>query len=355
MEEKKFALLIDVDNISYRYIKLILNELAGYGTVTIKRAYGDWTDTKKAKWKDILLSNSVNPVQQYSYTFGKNASDSAMIIDAMDILYSGHVDGFCLASSDSDFTRLAMRLRESGMSVIGMGESKTPEAFCASCERFVYLDLLSEMENTEDSSFDEGFDSAKTAAEIEKVSETLTPLSTLETAVVRIITEYGNNGSTMDIGELGSRLTKMYPAFDVRNYGYTKFSKFLDTFSSIRLITNETTVKAKIAESKLTLSDIEKEISKIFVSSGKSRINSGELNQKLLKSYSDFNVRNFGYTQFSKMLQEFKSLKVSNLGKDVSFICTPMDKGTGLNTKNTSTSLQDTGSSLKDTLKPSGK
>ena len=123
MEDLKFALLIDSDNISADYIKIILDELSKYGTVTYKRIYGDWTRSNSNKWKDVLLANSINPVQQYSYTTGKNATDSAMIIDAMDILYSGHVGGFCLASSDSDFTRLAMRLRESGMYVIGMGAS----------------------------------------------------------------------------------------------------------------------------------------------------------------------------------------------------------------------------------------
>lgn len=316
MEDKKFALLIDVDNISYRYIKLIINELSSYGTVTIKRAYGDWTDPKKTKWKDILLSNSVNPVQQYSYTFGKNASDSAMIIDAMDILYSGHVNGFCLASSDSDFTRLAMRLRESGMTVIGMGESKTPEPFCASCERFVYLDLLSEMEQGDENGLEENGFKAKINGS--KVAETLTPITTIEDAIIRIIAENGNNGCNMDIGELGSRLTKMYTAFDVRNYGYSKFSKFLETLSTIHLKFTENTVVAYLAESQLTMEDIEKEVTKIILSSGKHKINTGELKQKLTKNHPDFNVRNFGYSQFSKMLQEMKELKVTNMGKEVS-------------------------------------
>jgi uncharacterized LabA/DUF88 family protein len=316
MEDKKFALLIDVDNISYRYIKLIINELSSYGTVTIKRAYGDWTDPKKTKWKDILLSNSVNPVQQYSYTFGKNASDSAMIIDAMDILYSGHVNGFCLASSDSDFTRLAMRLRESGMTVIGMGESKTPEPFCASCERFVYLDLLSEMEQGDENGLEENGFKAKINGS--KVAETLTPITTIEDAIIRIIAENGNNGCNMDIGELGSRLTKMYTAFDVRNYGYSKFSKFLETLSTIHLKFTENTVVAYLAESQLTMEDIEKEVIKIILSSGKHKINTGELKQKLTKNHPDFNVRNFGYSQFSKMLQEMKELKVTNMGKEVS-------------------------------------
>ena len=133
--EKKFAVLIDADNVSGKYIKLILDEVSNDGIATYKRIYGDWTKPSLASWKSVLLDYSVVPVQQYSYTTGKNATDSAMIIDAMDILYSGNVDGFCLVSSDSDITRLASRLRESGMTVIGMGESKTPSAFIAACQK----------------------------------------------------------------------------------------------------------------------------------------------------------------------------------------------------------------------------
>ena len=147
--EKKFAVLIDADNVSGKYIKLILDEVSNDGIATYKRIYGDWTKPSLASWKSVLLDYSVVPVQQYSYTTGKNATDSAMIIDAMDILYSGNVDGFCLVSSDSDFTRLASRLRESGMTVIGMGESKTPSAFIAACQKFKYLDVLSEGEKAE--------------------------------------------------------------------------------------------------------------------------------------------------------------------------------------------------------------
>ena len=247
MEEKKFALLIDSDNISAGYIKLILDELSKYGTVTYKRIYGDWTRSNAAKWKDVLLANSINPVQQYSYTSGKNATDSAMIIDAMDILYSGHVSGFCLASSDSDFTRLAMRLRESGMYVIGMGERKTPEPFRSACEKFVLLDLLSNVESSQPST-----SSKKSAA----VEDALTPLSEIEQAIVRIISDNGDDGTSMDIGELGSRLSKMYPSFDVRNYEYTKFSKFLEAAEfkkSISLKFSESTVTAYLQTGNVTL------------------------------------------------------------------------------------------------------
>ncbi|MDY2776779.1 MAG: NYN domain-containing protein [Collinsella sp.] len=138
----RFAILIDADNVSEKYIKVILEEVANFGVATYKRIYGDWTSPRLASWKSCLLDHSIIPMQQYSYTFGKNATDSAMIIDAMDILYSGTVDGFAIVSSDSDFTRLVARLRESGMVVIGMGEQKTPRPFISACNQFKYLDLL---------------------------------------------------------------------------------------------------------------------------------------------------------------------------------------------------------------------
>ena len=312
MEEQKFALLIDSDNISADYIKIILQELSKYGTVTYKRIYGDWTRSTSNKWKDVLLANSINPVQQYSYTTGKNATDSAMIIDAMDILYSGHVTGFCLASSDSDFTRLAMRLRESGMYVIGMGERKTPEPFRSACEKFVLLDLVSNVDspvkNTQNST-------------LETTTDALTPLSEIEQALVKIITDNGNDGISMDIGELGSRLSKMYPSFDVRNYEYTKFSKFLEATEfkkSISLKYTETTVTAFLLDADITLEDIRKEVLAILKQTKSHSMNVGELNQKLCKKFPDFNISNYGYAKLSKMLGDFKECKLSNFGKIIS-------------------------------------
>lgn len=312
MEDQKFALLIDSDNISADYIKIILQELSKYGTVTYKRIYGDWTRSTSNKWKDVLLANSINPVQQYSYTSGKNATDSAMIIDAMDILYSGHVTGFCLASSDSDFTRLAMRLRESGMYVIGMGERKTPEPFRSACEKFVLLDLVSNVDspvkNTQNST-------------LETTTDALTPLSEIEQALVKIITDNGNDGISMDIGELGSRLSKMYPSFDVRNYEYTKFSKFLEATEfkkSISLKYTETTVTAFLLDADITLEDIRKEVLAILKQTKSHSMNVGELNQKLCKKFPDFNISNYGYAKLSKMLGDFKECKLSNFGKIIS-------------------------------------
>ena len=142
LNDKKFAVLVDADNISHRKIKDILDEIANYGTPTIKRIYGDFTNPKFAAWKEVLLENSITPIQQYAYTTGKNATDSALIIDAMDILHKEGVDGFCIVSSDSDYTRLASRIRESGREVLGFGEKKTPKPFIKSCDKFIYVEIL---------------------------------------------------------------------------------------------------------------------------------------------------------------------------------------------------------------------
>src|SRR6476619_1263716 len=179
-KDLRLAVLIDADNISYSNIKAMMEAIAKYGTPTFKRIYGDWTKPTLAGWKTVLLENSISPVQQYSYTAGKNSSDSALIIDAMDILYSGRVDGFCIVSSDSDFTRLATRLREAGMKVFGIGEKKTPPAFIASCNKFIYIEILKsndehivEEKNTYKSSRKI---SATTAQPINKIDQQLTKL-----------------------------------------------------------------------------------------------------------------------------------------------------------------------------------
>src|SRR3982750_413022 len=151
MDDKKeirLAVLIDADNVPYSNVKGVMEEIAKYGTPTFKRIYGDWTRPTVSGWKNVLLENAITPIQQYSYTSGKNSSDSALIIDAMDILYTGRVDGFCVVSSDSDFTRLATRLREAGMKVFGLGEQKTPSAFRAACDKFIYIEILEQPQSS---------------------------------------------------------------------------------------------------------------------------------------------------------------------------------------------------------------
>lgn len=250
--DKKFALLIDADNISPKYIDIILTETVNYGIASVRRIYGDWTDTSKHSWKECLLRNSLTPIQQYSYTFGKNASDSAMIIDAMDILYGNHVDGFIIATSDSDFTTLARRLREDGKIVIGMGESKTPMAFVKACEQFKTLDVLYESEkqaeeraeveekarNNEEKRDKKAMDqpSAKKAGE-QKQEEAvpITSLKTIRKSIMNIIDEQTEDGEWMNLGELGNILQKRYPDFDCRVYRFSKFSKMIESFQGIEL------------------------------------------------------------------------------------------------------------------------
>ena len=249
VEEKRFAVLIDADNVSAKYIKYILDEITNYGVATYKRIYADWTKPNTASWKDVLLENSVTPIQQYGYTVGKNATDSAMIIDAMDILYSGNVEGFCIVSSDSDFTKLSSRLRESGMLVVGMGEKKTPKPFIASCNQFKYLDVLAESEEVSDSNSEQDKIDAKNDTQtgtedkntkIVKNTQSLknmTDLETIKKTIIKMINETDDEDQSMNMGELGSKLVKRYPDFDVRNYGDTKLSKFLKKFDFLEMHT----------------------------------------------------------------------------------------------------------------------
>src|SRR5210317_1173826 len=207
------AVLIDGDNIPSAFVKEMMEEIAKYGNPTIKRIYGDWTNPKLAKWKAVLLENAITPVQQYSYTTGKNATDSAMIIDAMDILYSEKVDGFCLVSSDSDFTKLATRLREAGLVVYGIGEKKTPEPFIVACDKFIYLEILaSDSEKNDNKS--KGRKTKKPA--FDKITNKV--ISLIYTTILDAADEDG----WAFLGDVGTLLLKKQPNFDPRNFGYQK-------------------------------------------------------------------------------------------------------------------------------------
>jgi len=218
MKEDKLAVLIDADNVPYSNVKEMLEEIAKNGTPTIKRIYADWTTSRVSGWKAVLLENAITPVQQYSYTTGKNSTDSAMIIDAMDILYSEKVTGFCIVSSDSDFTRLATRLREAGMRVIGFGEKKTPQPFISACDKFIYLEILkAPAEKVEKPS------ARATTTRRAKKEE---PISKVDKETIRILTESVNDladetGWTF-LAHLGNYILKKKPDFDPRNYGFQK-------------------------------------------------------------------------------------------------------------------------------------
>jgi uncharacterized LabA/DUF88 family protein len=218
--------LIDAENIPYRLIGGILEEIAKYGVPTFKRIYGDWTKPHVSGWKSVLLDHAITPVQQYSYTSGKNSTDSALIIDAMDILYTGRVDGFCLVSSDSDFTRLSTRLREAGMKVLGLGEQKTPAAFRAACDKFIYIEIL---------------DQPVTVPKQIKLADLRKKevISKADKNLVSFITDSVNdiadeNGWAF-LGELGNMLLKKRPDFDPRNYGYEKLLPLIKSLNRFEI------------------------------------------------------------------------------------------------------------------------
>ncbi len=222
------AVLIDGDNIPSAYIKEMMEEIAKYGNPTIKRIYGDWTRPGLNKWKSLLLENAITPIQQYAYTSGKNATDSAMIIDAMDILYSGKVNGFCLVSSDSDFTKLATRLREAGMQVIGIGEKKTPNPFIVACDRFVYIEILK---------------GQRLEAKESKVSEksSLDKITQKEISlIVSTINDLSDDDGWAFLGDVGSLLQKKQPNFDSRNYGFEKLTPLIKSIGKFDIEQRET-------------------------------------------------------------------------------------------------------------------
>ena len=234
----RLAVLIDADNVPRDSLKSAMEEIAIYGTPTIKRIYGDWTSPNVGGWKQSLLENAVTTIQQYGYTTGKNSTDSAMIIDAMDVLYSGRVDGFVLVSSDSDFTRLAIRLREAGMYVIGMGEKKTPMPFIVACDKFIYIEVLREREKEQKAAARkkkaetqkktaERSKSAgkcaekKTGEDTERVPEEIVAL------IASSVADLADDDGYIDLSNLGNLIIKKKPDFDPRNYGFGKLSNML--------------------------------------------------------------------------------------------------------------------------------
>jgi uncharacterized protein (TIGR00288 family) len=203
-DNSRFAVLIDADNTSPKLIKEMFEELAGYGNLTVKRAYGDWTNQHLTGWKEHLLANAISPQQQFAYTAGKNATDSALIIDAMDLLYSGNVEGFAIVSSDSDFTPLATRLRESGKRVIGVGQRKTPKAFVEACEKFVFLEVLA----------------GESAPAEQTKDDQPRPIQSVLTKALNKVD--ADDDDWVSLGALGNHLNRTDPSFDSRNYGFAK-------------------------------------------------------------------------------------------------------------------------------------
>jgi uncharacterized LabA/DUF88 family protein len=232
-KDLKLAVLIDADNVPYANVKEMFEEIAKYGTPTFKRIYADWTKPTVSGWKNVLLENAITPIQQYSYTTGKNASDSALIIDAMDILYTGKVDGFCIVSSDSDFTRLATRLREAGMKVIGIGEKKTLTPFITACDKFIYIEILKKHDT--ETVVDNG--TIKTT----KTTKTQpnNPISKIDPKIIKLfadsITDLEDENGWAFLGDLGNLMLKKKPDFDSRNYGFPKLLSLIKSINRFEI------------------------------------------------------------------------------------------------------------------------
>ncbi|SEA51139.1 NYN domain-containing protein [Pedobacter hartonius] len=231
-KDQKLAVLIDADNVPYANVKEMFEEIAKYGTPTFKRIYADWTKPTVSGWKNVLLENAITPIQQYSYSTGKNASDSALIIDAMDILYTGKVDGFCIVSSDSDFTRLATRLREAGMKVIGIGEKKTLTPFITACDKFIYIEILKKDATIPVESINKS--RSKKAKQPDNK-----PLSRIDPQVTKLlnasIVDLADDNGWAYLGDLGSLMLKKKPDFDPRNYGFPKMLAFIKSMEQFEV------------------------------------------------------------------------------------------------------------------------
>lgn len=342
MEDINIALLIDADNISSRYIPTILSELSKYGKITIRRMYGDWSQERLHSWFACSARYSLTPVMQPNNTPGKNASDIGLIIDAMDILYGGDVQGFCIVSSDGDFNKLATRLREAGKVVIGMGEKKTPESFRVSCERFIFLDVIDSGDEDAVTERPEKTaaktkaatkrKSAASAKKKEKETEaapapkttdeflgfvpaedadgtsdegaeaSFTDRDAIEQAIVSMITDNNADGKETGLGEIGSRLTKLYPDFDIRNYHYSKLSEFLKDFPSLSVNTRDNAVWVSL---KITPdSEIEKQIHQIFDRHETDDMNISQLKKELeeINPNLEASIQRSGVTRFSVYL-----------------------------------------------------
>ncbi|MBC7535848.1 MAG: NYN domain-containing protein [Ferruginibacter sp.] len=232
--EIRLAVLIDADNVPYSNVKGVMEEIAKYGTPTFKRIYGDWTRPTVSGWKNVLLENAITPIQQYSYTSGKNSSDSALIIDAMDILYSGKVDGFCIISSDSDFTRLATRLREAGMKVFGIGQKKTPNPFIVACDKFIYMEIIPMVDEVGATETKTDVAKPKIKSVVDKVNKETLKL------IKATINDLADENGWAFLGDVGNLLLKKQPNFDPRNYGFLKLTPLIKSLPQFEIDKRET-------------------------------------------------------------------------------------------------------------------
>ncbi len=299
MEEKlQFAVLIDAENISAKYASVIFDELEKYGFASCRRIYGNWS--RENGWKeDQLLGYSIIPIQQFSYTMGKNSTDMAMVIDAMDLLYQNKVDGFCIVTSDSDFTRLAMRLREEKKYVLGMGESKAPLALTRACNKFIHLNLIDESSKE---------NSHKDILGQEGSQDNVTSIENVETAILTMLNESGEE--SLVLSSVGQRLSEKFPDFDVRNYGYSKLSVFLsEKMPHFRVVGERNNYYIR-KQAKVERQKIEKEILAMIKKNRGAVDNLSVINAELKKKHSGFDLKDYGYSRISGFLRSIQGIIV---------------------------------------------
>lgn len=290
--QNRIALLIDAENISYKYITTIFDELKELGSVTIRKVYGDLSNEQTKPWVEPIQKYAITPVQQYQNTKGKNSSDMALVIDAMDILYNNPVEVFCIASSDSDFTRLASRIRQEGKMVIGMGESKSSQPYVNAFDRFQYLDLIDE-------------ENAEVSAEKE-----ITPINEIKNEVMAFLES--NDGYVENLSLVKNNLQKKFPDFDSRNYGCSKFSKFVAQLSDeVEVIINNNVNIVRFKNSK-TRKNVEKFVIDTISSSKKKSLNIGEVNKKVKEKYPDFTPKDYGYKQVKLFFTNINGVKLED-------------------------------------------
>lgn len=300
MEEKlQFAVLIDAENISAKYASVIFDELEKYGFASCRRIYGNWS--RENGWKEEqLLGYSIIPIQQFSYTSGKNSTDMAMVIDAMDLLYQNKVDGFCIVTSDSDFTRLAMRLREEKKYVLGMGESKAPLALTRACNKFIHLNLIGE--SGKDNNHKD------IVEQDESGQDNVTSIENVETAILTMLNESG--GESLGLSPVGQRLSEKFPDFDVRNYGYSKLSVFLaEKMPHFKVVCEGNNYYVKKRE-QIEREEIEKEILAMIKKNKGVVDNLAVINDELTKRHSGFDLKDYGYSRISGFLRSMKGVIV---------------------------------------------
>lgn len=295
MEERKYALLIDAENTSSKYVDVIISELKKYGIITYQRMYGDFTNPDLSSWNKKALKYAIVPIQQSRYSTAKNAADIMLVIDAMDILYKGSIDGFCIVTSDSDFTRLVSRLREEGKSVIGMGKSDASKTFIAVCDEYKFLDKIVDDESKGD------------RPAVEK--DSITPIGEIKSAINNLLQECENNGEPANLGMVKSNLQRLYPDFDERNYGYNSMMKFITEATKFRIAKQGTTILVVRGGQGVPV-NMETNVQQFIIRRAEQHIKLEILGQQLHEHFPDFKYKDYGYARLSRYVSSIEGVQI---------------------------------------------